>query len=284
MDCHSYSSELVIDLDAIRANYRSIQRHVAASDCAAVVKADAYGLGAPDVAKALYNEGCRIFFVAQLCEAMEVHGSLPTNASIIILNGLDPGSENICADSGFVPVLNSESQVQHWRSLARARNTALPAALQVDTGMSRLGLSALQLQALAEDASLFDDVQLRLIMTHLACADDPGSPVNARQLREFHDLARLLPTVPRSIANSCAIGLSSDYHLEISRAGIGLYGLPPPNPCPKISPVIKLTVRVLQIRELKWDRASATASPIRRRICVVWQHWRSGTVMAGRAA
>ena len=249
--CSTFSSQLEIDLDALRGNYRALSEEVSPAECAAVVKADAYGLGARSVALALYREGCRAFFVAQLCEALDLHASLPLNCTLFILNGLDPGSEKICAGWGFVPVLSSHDQVGRWRSEARSGGRRLPCALQVETGMSRLGLSDTDFRDLADDASLVRDVDMRLLITHLACADDPDAVANPGQRERFQALTALFPGVPRSIANSCGIALSSSFHYELVRPGIALYGVPPRSKCLGISPVVGLKARVLQVRELE---------------------------------
>jgi alanine racemase len=248
--CPTFSSQLVIDLDAVAANYRAVRDHVSPSECGAVVKADAYGLGARRLASTLHREGCRIFFVAQLCEALDLRASLPTGCTIIILNGLDPGGEDACADWGFVPILNSDTQLRRWRSTARLRGRALPAGLQLDTGMSRLGLSTASALALAKDGSFADDLDLRLVMTHLACADEPGAAENDEQLRRFEQLTTAFPGVPRSIANSSGATLANRYHLDFVRAGIAIYGVPPRSLSTAIFPVVSLAARVLQIREL----------------------------------
>lgn len=248
--CPTFSSQLVIDLDAFAANYHAVRDHVSPSGCGAVVKADAYGLGARRLASRLHREGCRTFFVAQLCEALDLRAALPPGCTIVILNGLDPGGEQACADWGFVPVLNSDNQVRRWRYTARLRGRPLPAGLQLDTGMSRLGLSNASALALAQDGSLSSDIDLRFVMTHLACADEPDAAANDEQLRRFEQLTMSFPGVPRSIANSSGTTLSSSYHLDFVRAGIALYGVPTRPLSLKIFPVVRLCARILQIREL----------------------------------
>lgn len=183
--CPTSSSRLTIDLGAIRDNYRLIAARVAPATCGAVVKADAYGLGAARVAPMLRDAGCGIFFVAQLGEAIALREVLGTGSEILILNGVDPGGERLCADHDLIPALNSLTQVERWRALARERRAALPAALQVDSGMSRLGLDAASVATLAGDAAFTREVSLRLLMTHLACADAPGNSANEAQLARF---------------------------------------------------------------------------------------------------
>ena len=245
---HEGSSRLEIDLDALRSNYRTLAARVAPARCGAVVKANAYGLGVAYAAPALYREGCRSFFVAQLCEAGALARSIGDGPEIFILNGLDPGSESECAERGFLPVLNSLSQLERWRALARTRGCALPAALQVDSGMSRLGLPRAAAIALAADASLAREVDLRLLMTHLACADQPERPANADQLAAFASVSAHFPAVPRSIANSGGALLTRDYHGNLARPGIALYGVDPGPVAAGLRPVVRLAARVMQIR------------------------------------
>lgn len=246
--CPSFSSQATIDLDAIRANYRAIGQHVGPAYCCAVVKADAYGLGARRVSAALHREGCRNFFVAQLCEAVDLHHSLPLDSTIFILNGLDPHGVPMCADRGFVPVLNSDSQLRAWRDHAAETGRRLPAVLQFDTGMSRLGLDAATAHILAEDTDFSREINLRMVMTHLACAEDREGDANAEQLRRFRELSALFPGIPVSIANSAGAALSHAFHLDFVRAGIGLYGVPIAHI--GIAPVVALRARILQIREV----------------------------------
>lgn len=248
--CPTASSVLTIDLAALRRNWRALAERASPAECAAVVKADAYGVGAAEVAPALYAEGCRTFFVAQLCEAIALQPVLPQDALIAILNGLDPGCEALCFAHGFLPVLNSRTQIARWRALARAKGRALPAILQLDSGMSRLGLSPVEAQALSEDARFGEDVALRLIMTHLACADHPQAPANAAQLASFAAVAAGFGAIPLSIANSAAVYLPEGFRHDLVRPGYGLFGDAPAPGAEGLAPVIGLEARVVQIREV----------------------------------
>ena len=130
---------------------------------AGIVKADAYGLGAARIVPTLYEEGCRTFFVAQLAEALALRAALPGDAELLVLNGVQPGLEALCAEQRIIPVLNSRPQFDAWRALAHRLEQRLPAALQADTGMSRLGMPPEEVQALAADATAFDGLDLSLI-------------------------------------------------------------------------------------------------------------------------
>ncbi|MBB5705601.1 alanine racemase [Sphingopyxis panaciterrulae] len=245
------SSRLGIDLDALRANYRAIAERVAPARCGAVVKANAYGLGVARVGAALYREGCRDFFVAQLCEVGPLARVVGSDAAIVILNGLDPESEAVCAAVGAIPVLNSLLQVARWRAHARALGRPLPAALQVDSGMSRLGLPPGDAVALAADPVLPRELDLRLLMTHLACADEPGRAANGDQLAAFRAVAAHFPDVPASIANSGGVFLPADFHADLARPGVALFGVDPGPNAQGLCPVVRLDARVLQIRTIE---------------------------------
>ncbi|HKT78220.1 MAG TPA: alanine racemase [Sphingobium sp.] len=238
---------LHIDLEALGENYRLICAQVAPTPVAAVVKADGYGIGAVPVARALQAQGCRHFFVAHLSEAVALKPVLRANAALYILNGLHPGAEAACAALGAIPVLNSLDQIARWSATARSLARPLPAALQVDSGMARLGLAPEDVEALLADPTRLDSIDLQLIMSHLACADDPTDPFNARQAASFEALARHFPAIPRSLDNSGG-GFLPRPHFDLVRAGIALYGGAPTTGATPMRPVIALTARITQTR------------------------------------
>ena len=244
------SSRLRIHLGALRANYCTVSERIAPARCAAVVKANAYGLGVAPVGAALYREGCRHFFIAQLREALPLRQATGSDAEIFILNGIDPGSETACADGGYVPVLNSVAQIDTWRTCARRRGRPLPAAVQIDSGMSRLGLLPATAAELARDADLPQEFDLRLLLTHLACADEPAHQANLNQLDRFRTLHPHFSAVPTSIANSGGVFLADDFHGQIARVGIALFGVNPSPNATGLRSVIELDARVLQIRDI----------------------------------
>lgn len=240
---------LTIDLAAIRSNYRGLRKAAAGAAVAGVVKADAYGLGAARIVPILYAEGCRTFFVAQLMEALALREALPGDAELLVLNGVQPGLEAVCAERRIVPVLNSHPQFEAWRALAHRLRQRLPAALQADTGMSRLGMPPEEVQALAADATAFEGLDFTLFMSHLACADEPDNPANAMQLANFRALSACLPAARRSLANSAGVFLGEEYRFDLVRPGIALYGGAPisglPNP---MTPVATVEAPVAQVR------------------------------------
>ncbi len=240
---------LTIDLAALRHNYRTIAARVAPARASAVVKADAYGLGADKAAPAFHAAGCRDFFVAHLGEAIALKPSLPADATLYVLNGLQPGAEAAAARENIVPVLNSLEQVENWRSLAKSLGRTLPALLQIDTGMSRLGLPAKELDRLVADPSLLDGIDVRYIMSHLACDDEPENPANAAQLTAMKAALGRLPKAPVAFANSGGSFLGHGYHFNLARPGVALYGVGPAGG--GIRPVLTLSARVIQVREIE---------------------------------
>lgn len=251
MSSQGAGAVLTIDLGAIVANWQGLQARVGRAECAAVLKADAYGLGAAQVGPALAAAGCRQFFVAHLDEAIVLKPLLPRDATLSVLHGPLPGSEAEFVAHGVRPVLNSQAQIDAWRALAHRLDRELGAIVQVDTGMARLGLDERELRALADDRGAFFGLRVELVMSHLACADDPAHPANAAQLVRFAAARRSLPQAPASLANSSGIFLGGDYHFDLVRPGAALYGLAPaagaPNP---MRPVLRLQARVIQVREL----------------------------------
>lgn len=243
---------LTVDLAAILANWRALGERLGGAACAAVVKADAYGLGADKVAPVLAEAGCRHFFVAHLEEAIALRPHLPGAAQLYVLHGPMPGSEPEFVAQQAIPVLNGLAQVERWGALASTLGKRLPAIVQVDTGMSRLGLAADELAAVAADPSRLAGIELAYVMSHLACAEAQDHEMNAQQLARFAAARRALPPAPATLANSSGIFLGTDYHFDLARPGAALYGIAPiagaPNP---MRPVVRLQGRVIQVRSIE---------------------------------
>lgn len=238
---------LTIDLGAIRENYRRLEARLAGARCAGVLKADGYGLGAAPVASALIKEGCDIFFVALLGEGIALRKALGSGHDIFVLNGLPPGSESEALAAELHPVVNSAAQLGAWREAARAAGRRRPAVVQVDSGMSRLGMPPADVAALATDA--FDGIDIRFVMSHLACADEPSNPANEQQWLAFERLRKVLPAAPASLANSSGIFLGPLYHYDLARPGAALYGInPTPGETNPMLPVVRLQAKVAQTR------------------------------------
>jgi alanine racemase len=243
----SATGVIIVDLGQIRANWRALAQRVAPAECAAVVKADAYGLGAAQVIPALVKEGCRTFFVATIGEAARARILAP-KAAIYILDGLLPGTGPEFLAIGAIPVLASFEEVKEWEALALARGERLPTALHVDSGLNRLGMTGVDMNAIdTEERARHLDV--RLIVSHLACADNPGHDMNAWQRDNFDAMRRYMPNVPASLVASDGLMLGVDYHYDLVRPGYALYGGQAfqGGPAP-VAPVLAVKARVLQVR------------------------------------
>jgi alanine racemase len=240
---------LEIDLAAIVANWRSLrERHGAATGAA--VKANAYGLGAADVAPALHAAGCRHFFVATLDEALALRPLLP-EASIMVLNGAMPGSEAEFIAHDLIPVLNSLDDLARWQLAARQAGQSLRAVLHVDTGMARLGLDEREFALLRAEPHRLEGISLDYVMSHLAAAEQPDSPQNEAQRARFAAIRAAFPSVRASLANSSGIFLGPGFASDLARPGYALYGGNPtpgrPNPMRNVA---RLTAPVLQVRQI----------------------------------
>jgi alanine racemase len=245
---------LTIDLGAIAANWRGLRDAGRAGgrpiDCAAVLKADAYGTGATVVGPRLAAEGCRQFFVAHLDEGIALRAVVPEHP-IYVLNGLLPATEPDFVEFGLTPVLNHLGQLNSWRAAAQRYNRPLDAVIHIDTGMHRLGLSPEEAQVLAAERGRLRGLRLALLMSHLVVSEEANNPINGEQLSRFRNFVRTMPGAPASLANSSGIFLGPDYHFDLLRPGAALYGINPtpgrPNP---MLTTVTLRARVLQVRRI----------------------------------
>lgn len=246
---------LTIDLDALVGNWRTLSGYAAPANCGAVVKADAYGLGVAPVVRALLRAGCREFFVALVDEGIRLRETLgnawPRDARLHVLHGALPGAEADCLAWNLIPVLNSEDQVARWQALVLREGRTLPAAVQVDTGMARLGLPPTLLADLLARPERMAGIDVTLIMSHLVSAEVPDHPVNRRQLELFRPWRARFPAALGCLANSSGIFLGADYHFDLVRPGAALYGVAPvvgrANP---MRPVVRVQARMIQWREV----------------------------------
>ena len=245
-------ARLSVDLDALAANYRRLAAEAAGAECAPVVKADAYGLGAGPVARRLWAEGARSFFVARLSEGEALRAELGSRpATVHVLDGCPAGAAARLHAAGLVPVLNSLAQVDAFAAFARAAGARLSCALHLDTGINRLGLRPEEARALAAAPDRLAGLNLDLAISHLACASEPGHPMNAAQAAAFADLAALFPEARHSLANSAGVFLGPAYRFHLVRTGISLYGGGPfGRPHPDIRPVARLEAPILQVRHV----------------------------------
>jgi alanine racemase len=242
---------LTIDLAAIEANWRLLSSRTVPIECAAVVKADAYGCGLEAVTTRLAKAGCKTFFVADLAEGRRVR-ALARDAVIYVLNGLLPNTAQAFADAVLRPVINGLAELAEWDAFVAATNWRGGAALHVDTGMNRLGLSPDEAVAVSSRVQL-ENHGFTLLMSHLACAETPTNPMNDRQIRMFRELRILFRGVSASLANSSGIFLGGGtVHCDLVRPGMALFGgNPTPGKANPMRPVVELKGRILQLREVK---------------------------------
>ena len=247
-------ARLDIDLGAITENWRRLCAQHPSGPVAGVVKADAYGLGARHVAPALYQAGCRHFFVAVLSEALAIRDLVP-EAMVMVLNGPVPGSEALYLSHDITPVLGSLADIAAWGVASRTAGRRLPALLHIDTGMHRLGLSAAELAVLRDDHRRLEGIEVLYVMSHLVSSEVAGDPLNEQQRDRFAVVAAQLPRAARSFANSSGVFLGALWQSDLGRPGAALYGINPtpdqPNP---MRAVVRLSARVLAVRDVPPDQ------------------------------
>jgi alanine racemase len=238
---------LTVDLGALVDNWKEMARRSGKASTAAVVKADAYGLGLEDCGTALYEAGARDFFVAAVQEGVTLRTYAP-DARIYVLSGIWPGQERMFYENDLVPVIISEEQLAFWMSVT-AEHGDHPCALHIDTGFNRLGLPAEEAIAFAEDVSRPASFSPVLVMSHLHSGDSPASPLNRSQLESFQRVAAAFEGVPTSLSASAGIFLGPEYHFDLTRPGIAAYGGEAVNSMQALKPVAKAEARIIQIRD-----------------------------------
>lgn len=252
---HQYSGILKINLSALRQNWRVVRDRFHGQYCGAVVKANAYGLGVAPVVQALYSEGCRHFFVATLDEAIQVRRLIPDTVDIFVLQGVYPGMEQRFCDEDLVPVIYSGNMLRQWLSASVTGRRRC--ALKVNTGMNRLGFNLGEFGEVLQAKDAWpEDVRVELVMSHLACADEPLHPLNAAQLVLFQQAAELtrqyLPNAITSLSASAGVFLGDDWHFDLARPGIALYGgCSAPGLQGLLSTVVTLELPIMQTRYLR---------------------------------
>lgn len=223
-------------------NWRFFKKRAPNAAVAAVVKADAYGLGAVAASRALAQAGARVFFTATFGEALRVRKALGEGPQIFVLNG--PNEKDVAqyADAKLTPILNSIAQIKIW-------NARGPAGLHIDTGMNRLGLGP---EELAQSMVALKGTSLALVMSHLACGSDLKHEMNATQLKRFIDAASLFPQAPLSLSATAGALIGPEYHFDLIRPGVGLYGsggLDADNP--QLIPAALIEAPILQVRDVE---------------------------------
>src|SRR5215471_11893949 len=275
---------LTIDIAAIVANWQALARQLLTVECAAVVKANAYGMGLKPVATALAQAGCKTFFVADLAEARTVR-ALAADATIYVLHGFMLEAAESFIELDVHPVINSMTELAEWDTFVATRGWQSGAALHVDTGMNRLGVSPEEAAALAPRVQT-QNHGIALFLSHLACADIPDHPLNARQLQLFRGLRALYSGIPASLANSSGVFLGDATYFDLARPGAALYGINPtpsrPNP---MKSVVELTGRVVQIRAVAREQTIGYGATWRARrnsrIAVAALGYANGLLRAG---
>jgi alanine racemase len=241
-------ARLTIDLAALAANWQQLAGLAGEAETAAVVKGDGYGIGLEPATQALAAAGCKTFFVALPEEGLRLRAAFPA-ATIYVLDGLIEGTTQILGEAGLRPVLGSWPEIEEWAAYRRSGGRT-GSAIHVDTGMNRLGLNLHDALEIAQQPELLAALAPDLLMSHLACADTPDHPLNIRQLALFSEIREQFPEIRASLANSAGIFLGADYHFDLVRPGIALYGAAPipgkPNP---MRTVVKLEARVLAVRD-----------------------------------
>jgi alanine racemase len=242
---------LTIDLDAIVANWRKLEKTAVPAECAGVVKANAYGCGAEQVARALANAGCKTFFVATLDEAKVVRSAVPASAAIYVLDGFFQNAGETYAAINCRPVIGELNELAEWDVFCRRSGWTGGAAIHIDTGMNRLGLTIAEAQGIIPRINAGDH-GITLVMSHLASAEQLNNAMNAKQLTAFREIASLFSGVPAALSNSSGVFLGAQYQFDLVRPGAALYGI---NPTPEadnpMQPVVDLKARIVQIRNVE---------------------------------
>ena len=248
------AARLNINLNALKANYQYLDSCSAPTcNTGAAVKADAYGLGMLPVSHALYDSGCRHFFVAQADEAVTLRRSFAEKpCHIFVLEGPRADDLKDYQAHKLTPIINTADQFEHLVSFNRINSSSLPSALHLDTAMSRLGLAPNDVQRLAEHLTPKGPLPLCLVLSHLACADDPQHSLNTEQLKLFSTLAAQFENSPKSLANSAGILQTKRFHFDLTRPGISLYGAmtDPTTKDKQLTPVLNWQAEILQIRHI----------------------------------
>ena len=242
---------LTVDLDAIVANWRKLEKTAVPAECAGVIKANAYGCGAEPVARALAKAGCKTFFVATLDEAKIVRTAVPEAAAIYVLDGFFQNCGDVYAAINARPVIGDLNELAEWDVFCRRSGWAGGAAIHIDTGMNRLGLTITQAQGIVPRIEAGDH-GITLVMSHLVSAEQLNNPVNAKQLTAFREIAGHFTGVPASLSNSSGVFLGTQFQFDLVRPGAALYGI---NPTPEadnpMQPVVELKARIVNVRTVE---------------------------------
>jgi alanine racemase len=245
------TGRLTIDLDALKRNWRLMAGKAPKASTGAAIKANCYGLGNERGASALYRAGCRHFFVANCAEGILIR-QFVAESEIFVFGGLTPVNAPFYHESALTPVLNSLQDIAIWAEWTRKAGSRRPCALHIDTGMNRLGISREEVRSYFGDQKNRIGITPVLVLSHLACADSPDNPMNRIQLERFREATAFFPETRLSLANSGGVLLGADYHFDITRPGIALYGGEAVNQSiSPVEPVVTLEGRILQVKQVK---------------------------------
>ena len=244
-----------IDLNAVADNVRALQRAAGSAEVAGVIKSDAYGLGMKEIAATLYACGCRSFYTAHLWEAVEARRAFP-DIRVAPLNGIAAGREAETLSHGVTPVIYDLASLERFRNAAQKTGKKIPVILFIDTGINRLGFEAQDWRRLGSEPALLEGLHPAMVMSHLACADEPKHELNKKQLAAFVEAVKLFPNTKKSFANSPSIFLGPEYHFDEVRPGRALSGMRlagvKQNP---LTPALTLQAPILQVRSIDRDGA-----------------------------
>lgn len=246
--------KLVVDLNAIKHNYNTCKNIARKAEVAAVIKANAYGLGQSEIGKMLESDaGCKTFFVAHTIEGIEARKDLSNSSDIYVFHGVAYREENLFEQYNLIPVINDFYQLEIWQNYAKAKAKKLKCAIHFDTGMNRLGFACKDVQKLLASIDI-NLVEVCLVLSHLSYAENKNSELNIIQLHQSKEIIKYFKNIPFSLANSPSISLGSEYYFDMIRVGRALYG---PNKYAALpdtlKPAVSIYAPIIQIREIYED-------------------------------
>jgi alanine racemase len=251
VDEHLATCKLTINHSAMCDNWRTLDAATPGARTASVVKANGYGLGLGEVGLSLAAAGCEVFFVATPDEGIRLRKVLKSR-EIFVFSGLSARNAPAYAESNLIPVINTFDDIAVWSEFWRLRGSRRPCALQIDTGMNRLGFSNADVDKIGRNDKILNSINIITILSHLACADDPDNAMNQQQLERFGEVSKLFKESELSLANSAGIGLGPQFHFNLVRPGIALYGgefsSTPEN---SMNVVASAEARIVQVRQVK---------------------------------
>lgn len=239
---------VIIDLKAIQKNYRTFEKHISPTSIAPVVKANAYGLGMIPVSKALMKMGANEFFVATIDEGIKLKEAIPS-AEVYVLYGIFSDTVEVFFQHKLVPVLNTVEQIDRWNMYAQSKGLTLSALIHFDTGMSRTGLTPKEVAWLVDHQHIMGSLDIKYVMSHLACSEVPEHPLNAKQKTAFQAFAEAFPNAGRSLAASTLMKTDDTTHYDMARLGYGLYGFCYDTPSMQLQNCLHVYSRIVQLRD-----------------------------------